>query len=66
MYTKRVLFCTDPDVNFDFFYIPPSLGYLRPPLSLTGFPWKIPYFNGQKVGISNKRGNRVTESATGF
>ena len=29
MYTERVRFCTGPDVNFDFFYIPPPLGHLR-------------------------------------
>ena len=29
MYTKRVLFCIGPVVNFDFFYIPPPLGNLR-------------------------------------
>ena len=29
MDTERVRFCTGPEVNFDFFYIPPPLGHLR-------------------------------------
>ena len=27
IYTKHVLFCTSPDVNFDFFYVPPPLDF---------------------------------------
>ena len=34
---------------------------VAPPLSLTGIPWKIPHFNGQKVGINNKRVIGLTE-----
>ena len=58
MYTNRILFCTGPDVNFDFFYFPPPpLGYLRwwRHRYLPGIPWKIPHFNGQKFGINKKR-----------
>ena len=29
MFTKRVRFCTGPDVNLNFFYIPPPLGHIR-------------------------------------
>ena len=29
MDTERVRFCSGPEVNFDFFYIPPPLGHLR-------------------------------------
>ena len=37
---------------------------VAPLLSFAGNPWKIPLFNVQKVGINNKRGNRVTEIKT--
>ena len=66
MYSNRVLFCTDPDVNFDFFTSTTTSvsSMVVPPLYFTGIPWKIPY--GKKVAISIKRGNRVTENATQF
>ena len=34
--------------------------------SLTGIPSKIPYFNGENVGISNKRGDRFTKNPPRF
>ena len=57
-YHKRILFCTGLDVNFDFFLHPTTTGVssmVAPPLSFTGIQWKIPHFNGQKVGLNNKR-----------
>ena len=69
MDTERVRFCTGPEVNFDFFLHSTTTGassMVAPPLSFAGIPWKIPHFNGQKVGINNKRGNRVTKNKTRF
>ena len=49
MYTERVRFCTGPDVNFDFFNIPPPMGHLRwwlryplrESMENTAFQWAI-------------------------
>ena len=56
MYTNRILFCTGPDVKFEFLHPTTTelSSMVAPPLSFKGIPW-IPHFNGQKVGISNKR-----------
>ena len=69
MDTERVRFCTGPEVNIDFFLHSTTTwasSMVAPPLSFAGIPWKIPHFDGQKVGINNKRGNRVTENKTRF
>ena len=39
---------------------------VAPPLSFMEIPLKIPHLNEQKVGINNKRGNRVTENKPRF
>ena len=56
MYTNRILFCTGPDVKFEFLHPTTTevSSMVAPPLSFKGITW-IPHFNGQKVGISNKR-----------
>ena len=39
---------------------------VAPPLFFAEIPWKILHFHGQKVGINNRRGNRVTKNKTRF
>ena len=60
--TKRLLLCTSHDVNFDFFYIPPPLGYLR--------WWRHRYhlreFNGKYRISMGKKLALITNGLSGY